>query len=59
MQCARVGLLYMYSKANKLARSRGRWQPGPQAASPAMEKMIDEEVKELVAKAYDHCKAWV
>merc|ERR1719421_942266 len=29
---------------------------GPQAASPETEKLIDAEVKELVAKAYKHCK---
>jgi len=29
---------------------------GPRAASPAMEEMIDEEVKLLVADAYTHCK---
>merc|ERR1719253_805093 len=29
---------------------------GPQAASPEMEKMIDLEVKELVAEAYAKCK---
>jgi len=30
---------------------------GPQSASLATEKAIDEEVKKLVADAYTHCKA--
>jgi len=33
----------------------GSWA-GPQAASAATEKKVDEEVKVLVAKAYKHCK---
>merc|ERR1719238_1768240 len=33
----------------------GSWA-GPQAASAATEKKVDEEVKALVAKAYAHCK---
>merc|ERR1712050_328160 len=33
----------------------GNWA-GPKAASAATEERIDEEVKELVAEAYQHCK---